>query len=309
MNFRYRFGADDIIRALGAVLRAKRSDSKMRLSSLVAIVSVAAATAVLGAGPAFAADGNCTVEDGQYATIQSAVDDATCTTVYVSPAQVFHENVTIGRDVDLYGAGAADADLTILAGDGTGSVVTVKAGSTVNIAGFLIRGGAAVNGGGVANAGTLTVTGSYITGSSAIVSGGGVYNTGTMTLSDVDVDTNTADEFGGGVYNRGRLTITGGTLVFQNAAGIDGGGVVNAGIVSLCGGSILSGNTASNPRRPSNFSGNSPVACPSPTRPGSNAGGTSTTYLLGHAGQQRCLPDTALAAHVRHGDTILGRGC
>ena len=85
--------------------------------------------------------------------------------------------------------------------------------------------------------------------------------------------------------------------------------VVNAGIVSLCGGSILSGNTASNPRRTSNFSGSSPVACPSPTRLGSNAGGTSTTYLLGHQGRQRCLPDTALAAHVRHGDTIFGRGC
>ena len=44
--------------------------------------------------------------------------------------------------------------------------------------------------------------------------------------------------------------------------------VVNAGIVSLCGGSILSGNTASNPRRTSNFSGSSPVACPSPTPAG-----------------------------------------
>ena len=92
----------------------------------------------------------------------------------MSPTQTFRENVDISRDVDIHGAGASNANLTFLFGDGNGSVVRVKAGSTVNLAGFLIQDRAVTTDGDGSNAGTLTVTDSYVSGNSAVANGGAV---------------------------------------------------------------------------------------------------------------------------------------
>jgi hypothetical protein len=65
-------------------------------------------------------------------------------------------------------------------------------------------------GGGVANLGTMTMSGCSVTGNSATY-GGGVYNTGAMTMSGSAVTCNSAT-YGGGVCNTGALTVIDSTV-------------------------------------------------------------------------------------------------
>jgi hypothetical protein len=77
--------------------------------------------------------------------------------IVVAPAS-FNGNVTIpalsaSTPLTIQGAGPP----TVLVGTGAGSVVTVPAGSRVAITDLSIEGGKAVNGGGVSNAGDLSL--------------------------------------------------------------------------------------------------------------------------------------------------------
>ena len=70
--------------------------------------------------------------------------------------------------------------------------------------------------------------------------GGGIANLGTMTMSGCAVSHNTA-AYGGGVYNAGALTITGSTVTYNNA--VYGDGVYNSGALTVTG-STITKNTA-----------------------------------------------------------------
>ena len=61
-------------------------------------------------------------------------------------------------------------------------IVTVAAPAEVTIAGLTLAGGRASDGGAIFNAGTLTVTASTLSGNSAIGRGGGIANAGILTL-------------------------------------------------------------------------------------------------------------------------------
>ena len=89
---------------------------------------------------------------------------------------------------------------------------------TVRIEGLTVTAGQfAGSGGGVHNAGALTLAGVTLSRNLHAVSGGGVYNTGTLTLSGSTVSGNTAnylwslsgeDGGGGGVFNSyGTVTV------------------------------------------------------------------------------------------------------
>ncbi len=87
-------------------------------------------------------------------------------------------------------------------------------------------------GGGVFNAGTLTISGLTINSNTADT-GGGLYNTfetlggpaGTSTLSNVNINGNVSDAEGGGVYlNAGAVALSGGSTASSNDSG-DGGGL------------------------------------------------------------------------------------
>ncbi len=115
---------------------------------------------------------------------------------------------------------------------------------------------AEIKGGGIYNAGTLTVSGCTFKGNEAIqeigsdtAEGGGIYNTGTLAVTDCTLSDNSATAnndvgtpaaAGGGIYNTGTLTISGSTFR-HNSASASGaalplssaGGIFNAGTLTL----------------------------------------------------------------------------
>lgn len=106
-------------------------------------------------------------------------------------------------------------------------------------------------GGGLFNAigGIATITGSTFMSNNATSDGGGIYNAGTMTITNSTLSANSAAPVygvGGAIYNDGgSLTITASTLTL-NRASLHGGGIMatgNNGTVALIN-STVSGNSA-----------------------------------------------------------------
>ncbi len=96
------------------------------------------------------------------------------------------------------------------------------------------------NGGAIYNAGGLTMTNGYVSGSYG-QDGGGIYNTGTMTLNDVYVENNYASGNGGGIYNSGTANLNQNMIGANNAT--NGGGIYAAGgSVSLLNSTVSSNN-------------------------------------------------------------------
>ncbi len=144
-------------------------------------------------------------------------------------------------NLDIEGPGAGS--LTI-SGDNAIEVFDVSPGVTATIAGLTIADGKSdSNGGGIDNAGTLTVTNCTLSGNSA-PQGGGILSEpgGTLTVTNSTLSGNSADYFGGGILNyEGTLTLTNSTLS-GNSAG-EGGGIDNAGALWVAN-STLSRNSA-----------------------------------------------------------------
>jgi len=94
----------------------------------------------------------------------------------------------------------------------------------------------AKNGGGaIANFGTMAIAGCDVFDNRAN-DGGGIYNAGTMTVTGGHVSANSASEFGGGIDNLATLTVNSSTLAYNSAT--DGGGIYNAGTATVSGGSV-----------------------------------------------------------------------
>lgn len=109
----------------------------------------------------------------------------------------------------------------------------------VGISGLTLADGSAFNdpnavtdgaGGGVYNAGTLTLTGCTFGGNTASY-GGGVYNVGALALTGCTLSDNVANGAGGGVYNGGVMTLTGCTVSISSA--FYASGVYNGGAMTL----------------------------------------------------------------------------
>jgi hypothetical protein len=92
-------------------------------------------------------------------------------------------------------------------------------------------------GGGLSNAGTVTISGSTITGNSAVQSlanpwnpdGGGINNEGTLTVSSSTLTNNTADFGGGLACEPGSSTTVDGCTIENNRAFSYGGGIFCSG--------------------------------------------------------------------------------
>jgi hypothetical protein len=135
------------------------------------------------------------------------------------------------------------ADALTISGDLAIGVFLVDHGVTATLSGLTISGGSASQGGGIDNAGMLTIRYSAISSNSAAGNGGGIDNSGTLTIVGSTIDNNTATS-GGGIANEAGATLlatnakiarntTGGSVVALDGVSSDGGGVFNAGMLTL----------------------------------------------------------------------------
>ena len=138
-------------------------------------------------------------------------------------------------------AGAGASTTTI---SDAGPVFSIASGVDTVISGLTITGGTAASGGGIDNAGMLTLTADTISGNMATGSGGGIENeaTGTLIISDSTISGNTAGGSGGGIDNAGMLTLTNTTISGNSAA--SGGGISDEGTLTAINVTIGDGNTS-----------------------------------------------------------------
>ena len=169
----------------------------------------------------------------------------------LGPATITLGGSPLVIDSDVQIQGPQNQQVTI-DGDETSGVFEVTAGTTATIERLTISGGNADNGGGIDNAGTLTLRDLTLSNNAATVDGGGLWNEGTLTLANVTISGNSADGSGGGIYNdSGTLTSTNVTITDNRAdrdddgAG-DGGGIYVASGTATLYNTIVAGNSAGN---------------------------------------------------------------
>jgi fibronectin-binding autotransporter adhesin len=153
----------------------------------------------------------------------------------------------------IYNTGTLDLQSDSIIGEaGAGNQATEYGGGIYNESGTVTLSGCKVSanqaengGGGIYSIGWLTIQNGSTIGESGASNhaelGGGVVNAGIMTLIDSSISANTADSQGGGVYSYGTLNITasaiGGVGGGNQVIGIagNGGGIYNAdrGVVTL----------------------------------------------------------------------------
>jgi hypothetical protein len=156
-----------------------------------------------------------------------------------------------------FGGGATTPNITLLGGPATaikadpaappGPILNVAAGATLRVQGIFILGGNNTTGtglgGGIANAGTLTLNFVTITGNTATFVGG-VYNTGHAVIAHSVINANTATANVGGIFNGGTMTVFE-TLVAGNHADGEAGGIgINPGTTTKIVQSTIKNNTA-----------------------------------------------------------------
>jgi hypothetical protein len=164
--------------------------------------------------------------------------------------------LAINKDLTITGSGA---DVITVSGNGALRVFDIGAAFTVEISGLTIAqgqvsGSTGATGGGINNAGNLTlilctVSANTATGTGlGFARGGGIENFGTLTITDSTVSGNSASghtAFGGGIDNGGTAMIIGSTVNANSASAFGhanaGGGISNEGTLTMTN-SILSDN-------------------------------------------------------------------
>jgi predicted outer membrane repeat protein len=142
------------------------------------------------------------------------------------------------------------ADLLTVSGNHVTRVFNIAAAVNVAISRLTMADGQVglgVNGGGIYNAGTLTVADCALNGNSTPFvigggSGGGIYNVGVLTVIDSTFSGNVAGGGGGGIFSEGTLTVADST--FSNNVAIGGGGIFNGANRATVINSVFLGNSA-----------------------------------------------------------------
>ncbi len=180
--------------------------------------------------------------------------------------------LALNQSITITGLGASNLAIS---GNNTVSIFNVSAGVSVTISDLTIENGFAPSGGGVNNAGTLTLANDTLSsnacnfhggaifnnGSLTLISdtisgnstgsatggnggsGGGIWNSGVMEVIDSTIANNVASSYGGGVGNFGSATLTNSTLFDNTSMYNYGGAVYTTGTLSLIDDTIA-GNTA-----------------------------------------------------------------
>jgi hypothetical protein len=219
----------------------------MKTSFLLATFLALASTALAGTtwyvnGVSGSDGNNCLSSTAACKTIGHAISLASSgDSVRVAAATYSYQNLSISISLVILGSGAST---TIIDGGASGRVVTISNGAHVTLSKLTIRNGKATSGGGISNAGTLTLTNSTVSGNWAPIpcirffvfceliggtaSGGGIYNSGALIISKSIISGNHAGShcnvspcsaFGGGIYNRGTLMTIKNSTLTGNSAG------------------------------------------------------------------------------------------
>jgi hypothetical protein len=155
---------------------------------------------------------------------------------------------TISKNLTINGEQVDGFTDPILDGNRRGSVLTIDAGVTVVLKSLTITAGIGLHGGGIYNAGELTIERSDITNNSASQGGGGIYNLplAKIALTDSRVTGNSAFS-AGGIDANGDVTLTNSAVTSNVAIGGPGGGIgISSGAKTTLIDSTVSGNSASN---------------------------------------------------------------
>jgi hypothetical protein len=181
--------------------------------SLVTEVQAATAWTVCASG--------CT-----YTSIKAAIAAPTTLngdTLAIAAGTYTEPGITVNKNLILQGKAAATTIVQAAATQGSASdrVFSISSGVTVTLRELTIRHGSIVSsyGGGLYNAGKLTLTNSTVSGNAAFA-GGGLFNNSnsTLTLTNSTVSGNAAKGDGGGLVSAGTLTLAN-SIVANNPNG------------------------------------------------------------------------------------------
>ncbi|MFO0954045.1 MAG: Ig-like domain-containing protein [Isosphaeraceae bacterium] len=178
---------------------------------------------------------------------------------------------TINSNQSGYGGGISNRDngtVTITASTVMDNTVVGGVSGRTRVSGW---------GGGIANAGTMTITASTLSGNSAGVRsepgwGGAIFNSGRLTLTASTLSGNWAG-FGGGIFARGAGTLTATTSLLANSSG--GNLVIEAGVPFVSGGHNLFSDTPAVVLQPTDLIGTDPLLGPL-----ADNGGPTRTHAL-----------------------------
>jgi hypothetical protein len=198
-------------------------------------------------------------DDGSNGSLRWAVDQANslvgADTITFDPS-VFATSQTIPltagqlelKDVATTTITGPGADLLSISGNYASRVFQVNTGAMADLSSLTIMEGNDVNGGGVFNSGTVTMTNVTVSGNVALYAGGnggGVFNSGTVTMTNVTVSGNTAFD-GGGIFNIGSVTMAH-AWVTGNMSYFDGGGIKNHGALNITNATVSGNGTPGHP--------------------------------------------------------------
>ncbi len=170
------------------------------LAAVTLLAALLAPSTAVGAATITVCTSGC-----DYSSIQAAINAAAPGDTISLAGEVFHETISVDRDVTIRGAGRATSVIDA-ASDGT--VVTVLPGASLELDDLTIRNGRTTgNGGGINNQGSLSANSISIAANIAATfptsMGGGVFSTGQLTLINSTVTGNESRAGGGGIYVSG----------------------------------------------------------------------------------------------------------
>jgi hypothetical protein len=178
---------------------------------------------------------NCKSPATACKTIGHAISLAASGDSVIVAAATYAENLSIGFNLTILGS---NAQTTIIEGGGNNTVVTIpNSAARVGLANLTIQNGLSSQGGGIYNAGVLTVSQAAISGNRASSYGGGIYNTGMLTIFDSTISGNLVNGVvgaGGGIANAGTLNVVNSMIAGNRVLGVGGlnllagGGIYNA---------------------------------------------------------------------------------
>ena len=172
-------------------------------------------------------------------TVGQAVDAVSDGTVHVLTG-TYTATLTLDKSVGIIGE-FGPKNTVIQAAGIPGSVnsrvITVTTGTTVTLQGITIRYGLDINGGGIYNMGTLTISQCYLVNNEATSDGGAIYNSSasgsaSLSIQESTIAYNSASRYGAGLFNVGTtnsalVMIENSTFTHNSAQ--NGGGIGNVG--------------------------------------------------------------------------------